>query len=178
MAALEVEVGPDWRERAVDADALALALEAGERVVSACRLDLERIDDVQRRADLGRGLQRLGRALALADRAEEAVAALEEALGIWRALERASATFLVQLLIAQQADDLSALVTLAARTRQEQALAPYEDTAALYLGCAWARRGELEQARGALEAALRVRQGRGKQAPIAQIEGLLVMLAG
>jgi tetratricopeptide (TPR) repeat protein len=177
VAALEVEVGLDWRERAVDADALALALEAGERVVSACRLDLERIDDVQRRADLGRGLQRLGRALALAGRAE-AVAALEEALGIWRALERASATFLVQLLIAQQADDLSALVTLAARTRQEQALAPYEDTAALYLGCAWARRGELEQARGALEAALRVRQGRGKQAPIAQIEGLLVMLAG
>jgi hypothetical protein len=177
MARVDGVIDESWRERAVDAEALAIELAEGESAIAACRADVARLNDELRQADLGRALQRHARVLELAAREDEARACLSEALSIWRALGRASAAFLTTLKLAALSDDTTGLARQYARTQTEEALAPYEDTAALYLGCALARAGEVDGARRALEAALVVRKRRGKAAPIEEIEGLLARLA-
>jgi hypothetical protein len=167
VAALEVEVGPDWRERAVDPTQLASASQAAE---------LAAREDTLSWADLGRALQRRARALALDGQEEAALAALDEVAAIWARLERASAAFLVALRAAALRADIPALEALAARTA-DGALAPYHDTAHLMLGCAYAAAGERAAAVAALEVAREVRAGRGKAAPLAEVEALLARLS-
>lgn len=176
MAALEVEVGPDWRERAVDPTQLASASQAAELDVAACRAELAAREDTLSWADLGRALQRRARALALDGQDEAALAALDEVAAIWARLERASAAFLVALRAAALRADIPALEALAARTA-DGALAPYHDTAHLMLGCAYAAAGERAAAVAALEVAREVRAGRGKAAPLAEVDALLARLS-
>ena len=145
------------------------------------------------RADLGRALGKFARIARLNDQLRDARDAWEDAIEIWRELDRHKAMFLARLeqtvALAESYIAGDETIELAEITRRFEALEAriasddtgklslYEDFVASHRGCWHAGRAEFEEASEHIGRALELRRARGNARHIEQTELLLDRIA-
>ena len=169
----ELRVRPDSESE------LEGAIEKERETVTSLRRDVDAEPSELNKSHLGRELNRLADHLFLADELEEATQLKEEALDIWRDLDRQKAAFLSRLNLAEfhfeaghhgrAFDILEMLLDQSASGDTEV----YRDfVREVYGRCAF-RAGRIDEALEALEDALDIRRERGNDQQVEQTEHML-----
>jgi|GEM_PF-4377705 len=196
MAKPETELDEHFRERYLDAgspEAAARVERAREVVEAMRRYDALAGGEEKERADLGRALGKFARIARLNDQLRDARDAWEDAIEIWRELDRHKAMFLARLeqtvALAESYIAGDETIELAEITRRFEALEAriasddtgklslYEDFVASHRGCWHAGRAEFEEASEHIGRALELRRARGNARHIEQTELLLDRIA-
>lgn len=175
---LKVVLDSRFVERAADPAALPAIVAHARRQVAVARRLCVADSTGDNPGILGRELGRLGDALRVADD-PGARDVLAEVLALWDALNRARPAYLVRLKIADvderagaSESALCALDRLVAQSGEEE-FAPYRDFALHGRGAFHFRAGAFDKARVDLEAALALRQSRGRGRLVETTQDLL-----
>jgi tetratricopeptide (TPR) repeat protein len=181
---IKSHIADDLRRRATSPKKLAAALPKERKTVETMReLALDDPSELNV-SHLGREASRLADHLLLADELDEALRLKEEAIGVWRKLDRPKARFLAELDAAEivfelgrhdeALDELDRLV----EASEDEAFGVYRDFALELRARCLARCARVDDARADLDEALALRRERGNARQIEQTERLVALVDG